>query len=139
MNNVTPTRTAVLVVAAFVLGALGGRWARPRPAPSAGEVPYEVARRLCARGLCLRVVSDSAGGQGAGAYLTRTDQAWSELVCLPWSAAAAERWRGTVFCKELPSWMGLPERDPQRLRRYGGLFFYGDPDLLRQVAEVLRR
>jgi hypothetical protein len=33
----------------------------------------------------------------------------------------------------------LLDRDPQRLLRDGGFIFYGDPELLRQVDEVLRR
>jgi hypothetical protein len=136
MKNVTTTRTAVLVVAAFVLGSLGGRWARTAPPPGGG--PYEVARRLCARGLCLRVVPAAAKSPSPGAYLTSTDQTWLELTCLPISAAAAARWRGTVLCTEDFPGADLTERDPQRLLRHGGLVFYGDPDLLRQVAEVLR-
>jgi hypothetical protein len=72
------------------------------------------------------------------AYLTSTDQTWDELVALPWSAAAAVRWRGTVLCTEDFRGTGLVERDPQRPLRHGSLVFYGDPELLRQVAEVLR-
>jgi hypothetical protein len=74
-----------------------------------------------------------------GAYLTTTDQTRDQLVGLPWSAAAAARWQGTVLCKEEPPGVNLLDRDPQRLLRHGGLIFYGDPELLRQVAEVLRR
>jgi hypothetical protein len=85
------------------------------------------------------VVPASAGGPFPGAYLTTTDQTRDELVVLPWSAAAAARWRGTVFCKDGAPGVDLLDRDPQRLLRHGGLILYGDPDLLRQVAEVLRR
>jgi hypothetical protein len=35
--------------------------------------------------------------------------------------------------------MDYMERDPKRLLRDGNLVYYGDPELLRQVAEVLRR
>jgi hypothetical protein len=97
-----------------------------------------VAGRLCDRGLCLRVVPVSAAGPFRGAYLTTTDQTWDELVVLPLSAKAAARWRGTVLCmKEFPQ-AYLEEPDRQHLLRHAGLVFYGDPDLLRQVAEVLR-
>jgi hypothetical protein len=133
----TTAQATVLVAAGFVLGSLGGRSART--APPAGGGAYEVARRLCVRGLCLRVVPAAAENVYAGAYLTSTDRTWGELVCLPFSAAAAARWRGTVLCKEEPPGMDCMERDPQRLLRHGNLFFYGDPELLRQVAEVLRR
>jgi hypothetical protein len=98
-----------------------------------------VARRLCACRLCLRVVPASPGGLFPGAYLTSTDQTRDELVDLPWSAEAAARWRGTVLCKEQAPGVDLLDRDPQRLLRHGGFVFYGDPELLRQIAEVLRR
>jgi hypothetical protein len=64
MNHRTTVQAAVLVTAAFVLGSLGGRWARTAP-PAAGG-PYEAARRLCARGLCLRVVPASAASPFRG-------------------------------------------------------------------------
>jgi hypothetical protein len=73
------------------------------------------------------------------AYLTSTDQTWDALVALRWSDAETARWRGTVLCTEDFPGAGLVERDPQHLLRHGGLVFYGDPELLRQVAEVLRR
>ena len=137
MKNRTTFQSAVLVTGAFVLGScLGGRWARTA-SPTCGD-PYEVARRLCDRGLCLRVVPVSAAGPFRGAYLTTTDQTWDELVVLPWAAKAAARWRGTVLCmKEFPQ-AYLAEPDRQHLLRHAELLFYGDPDLLRQVAEVLR-
>jgi hypothetical protein len=105
MKNVPTARAAVLVAAAFVLGSFGGRWARTA-SPTCGG-PYEVARRLCARGLCLRVVPVSAAGPFRGAYLTTTDQTWDELVVLPWAAKAAARWRGTVLCMK-----DSPQADP---------------------------
>jgi hypothetical protein len=71
--------------------------------------------------------------------LTTTDQTRDQLVGLPWSAEAAARWQGTVLCKEEAPGMDLLERDPQRLLWHGGFVFYGDPALLRQIAEVLRR
>jgi hypothetical protein len=137
MKNGTTAPAAVLVIAAFMLGTLGGRWARP--APPTGRGPYEVARRLCARGLCLRVVPASPGGLFPGVYLTTTHQTRDQLVGLPWSIDVAARWRGTVLCKEEAPGVELLERDPQRLLRHGGFVFYGDPELLRQIAEVLRR
>jgi hypothetical protein len=84
-------------------------------------------------------VPASPGGLFPGAYLTSTDQTRDELASLTWSAGAAERWRGTVFCKEEAPGVPLLERDPQRLLRDGGFIFYGDPELLRRIAEVLRR
>ena len=64
MKNRTTFHSAVLVAAAFVLGSFGGRWARTA-APTCGD-PYEVARRLCDRGLCRRVVPVSAAGPFRG-------------------------------------------------------------------------
>ncbi len=137
MRNRPTIQAVVLVAAAFVLGTLGGRWTRT--ALPAGNGPYEVARRLCALGLCLRVVPASPGGLFPGAYLTTTDQTRDQLVGLPWSAEATARWRGTVVCKEEAPGVDLLDRDPQRLLRDGRLVFYGDPELLRQIAAVLRR
>jgi hypothetical protein len=137
MNNRTTLYAAALVTAAFALGFLMGRWGRTTPPPRVGA--YEVARRLCARGLCLRVVPASAGDHEAAAFLTRTDRTWYELSCLPRSAAAGDRWQGTVLCWEVPPKVDLAERDPQRLLRCGNFIFYGDPELLRQVAMVLHR
>jgi hypothetical protein len=54
------------------------------------------------------------------------------------SAKAAARWRGTVLCMKNSPQAYLEEPDRQHLLRHAGLLFYGDPDLLRQVAEVLR-
>jgi hypothetical protein len=97
-----------------------------------------VVERLCARGVCLRAVQPVADGLFATVYLTTTNKTWDELACLPWSPAAAPRWRGTVFCKQIPPGCEVVERDPEHLLMIRDLMFYGDPELLRKVAEGLR-
>jgi hypothetical protein len=124
------------VSVAFLAGALAGHSLHPRP--PARPSPYAVAERLRACGICLRVVPPATGEVYLGAYLTTTDKARAELASLPWSPGAAPRWRGTVFCRQAVPGCDLLERDPERLLVIGGLTFYGDPELLRQIAEGLR-
>jgi hypothetical protein len=129
-------RTLLALSAAFVAGALVGYSLHPRQPPV--HSPYAVPARLCAKGVCVRVVHPPAERLVPEFYLTTTAKTWDELVSLPWSPAAADRWRGTVFCRQAPPECELLDRDRAHLLRVGDLAFYGDPDLLRQIAETLR-
>jgi hypothetical protein len=130
-------RPALLAVsAAFAAGAFAGNSLHPRP--PAVRSPYEVAGRLHARGVAVRVVHPPAPRLFPEVYLTTTARTWDELQFLPWLAAAAARWRGTVFCRRVPPGCQILDEDPEHVLLTEDLACYGDPDLLRQVADSLR-
>jgi hypothetical protein len=131
------TRNTLLALcAAFLTGALAGH--SLRTPPPAVRVPNQVVEQLCARVVGLRAVQPAAEGLLSSVYLTTTNKTWDELACLPWSPAAAPRWRGTIVCKRVPPGCELVDRDPEHLLTIANLVIYGDPELLRKIAEVLR-
>jgi hypothetical protein len=125
---------------AFGLGALVGHGLRPRePLP---RTPQEAAVRLAERGLRFQLVSLPCQGDPSThsqrAFLTTTDKTAAELLPLPWSPAASYEWQGTVFCERVVPRDGPAYGDPAHQRRVGDLLFYGDPNLLCEVTQLLR-
>src|SRR5262249_10337980 len=132
----TVPRTAALVAAAFLLSAPAGHCLRREPPP---RTPHHVAAPLQERGLPVRFLSPPPVGPGVPspvAYLTGTEQSLEEIQALPFGRWA--RWQGTVYCgrEEGPDYPTPPVAfgDQRHHLRRGQLVFYGDPELLRQIA-----
>jgi hypothetical protein len=109
----------------------------------------EMIARLRQAGLEFRVVAtreDAATAPNVfpttdnNVFLTTTDQGWTELNLLPKLPDHIERWRGTLYVESL-----RPDQDWSiRTQLWGDYYlvvgrflFFGDPELLARVHEVL--
>jgi hypothetical protein len=128
---------ALLVAGAslFSLGALVGpsRWQRPPPIRTA----FDVAFRLNRLDRPLRVLHPAREGLSLGLYFTRTAKGLEDLMRLPRGDCEDPRWEGTVYCTADVAHVEALDRDARRLPAAPGLLFYGDHDLIRQIAEAL--
>ncbi len=140
----TAPRPSFLVFAA----ALAAPWRRPADVPGEARrvsmdgwgVP-ELVRHLEARGLGLRAVPTGAGGSlSRNTFLTVPGKRPTDLTGLMKTPAQIDRWEGVVYYEHSPR-----ADDVQRYdrwgdchRRIGPFWFFGDPELLAGIQEVLR-
>jgi hypothetical protein len=120
---------ALLVAGAslFSLGALVGRYGCERPPPF--RTAFDVAFQLNRLDRPFRVFHPAREGLSLGLYFTRTTKGLEDLMRLP---------RGTVYCTAEVAGVKTLDRGARRLPAAPDLLFYGDHDLIRQIAEVLR-
>jgi hypothetical protein len=138
---------ALPVVTAALLGTWAYREARTAPRTGgarAGEdmAITELVERLRAGGLTLRVVgADKAGADKNNAFLTTSKKTWEQLVGLPKSREAIDRWEGVVSCERM---FLRGTRDIQMqiwgdcCLQVGSYLFFGDRDLLARIRACLR-
>jgi hypothetical protein len=131
MSN--PRLAVLALVLTFCLGALLGYFLR-REEPPLPQGPYELAERLRDKGFVFQAVRASKDGDLPELYLTNTGKTWDELVALPRSPQAAERWKRTVHVnKAVEGGMHPPEET-----RLGNLCLYGDPELVAGIVRAFR-
>jgi hypothetical protein len=130
-----PAALLVAGVSLFSLGALVGQYRGQRPPPF--RTAFDVALRLTRLDPPLRVLHPAREGLSPGLYFTRTAKGLEDLMRLPRGGCQDPRWEGTVYCTAEVAGEAL-DRDARRLPVAPGLLFYGDHDLIRQIAEVLR-
>jgi hypothetical protein len=133
------------MVAALLLTAWSCREIPTAPRSPAGEfagvgIP-DLVERLSAGGLDLRVVgADRAGAGKNNAFLTTSNESWEQLVSLPKSREAIDRWEGIVYCERL---FRLGTRDLQMqlwgdcCLQVGPFLFFGDRNLLARIGACL--
>jgi hypothetical protein len=112
----------------------------PRRAPAPADWrPPDLAEHLRARGLALRVVPPMKGGPvDVAAFLTETAHTWEQLNQLHRAYSHRHRWAGTVQCVRGQADEFDCALSPDRCLVAGPFFLFGDPDLLRRIAEALR-
>jgi hypothetical protein len=123
-------------------------WCRGRPNLAATAAPAEVPadwdmadllRRLGP--LDLQVLPTNCRGPlEDGVYLTVAGKGWEDVSRLSKLRGPMHAWRGTVQVLRANRPPDVEPFDPSRRCwfRAGRFFFYGDPDLLDRVEEVLR-
>ena len=132
---------ALLAFAALAV-AVGQRVGPPLPDAPADDwnIPQLLAY-LNEAGLDLRLVAtQKEGGLCSSAFLTITDKAWIDLNRLPKDPKQIERWRGALYCEQGPggdAWSDLRRQWGDCCLILGPFLFFGDPDLLARVRDVL--
>jgi hypothetical protein len=132
---------ALLVIAALAI-AVGQRVGPSMPDASAddGNIPRLLAY-LNESGLGLRMIATrKEGGLYPSAFLTTTDKEWTDLNHLPKDPTQINRWRGTLYCEQGPggdAWSDLARQWGDCCLISGSFLFFGDPELLACVRDVL--
>jgi hypothetical protein len=112
--------------------------APPEPLP---RTLTELTQRLHRAGLDLHVVQITDITPEEGLYLCERPQEREQLQWLRRAAEYGERWQGVVFCEFSRRLGEIPDAEVERWGEYGmriGPFlFFGDPVLLRRIAQVL--
>jgi hypothetical protein len=117
----------------------GGKPARPDMRD--WDVP-RLVDHLHDNGVDLHMTSPYKGKPVADvAYLSESERPWEELIYLPASPEAVDKWRGVVYCEKVasPAW-----RD-QRIAQWGDacldappFLFFGDRQLLGRIGGALQ-
>ena len=128
---------ALLVAGAslFSLGALVGRYGCQRPPPF--RTAFDVAFQLNRLDRPFRVFHPAREGLSLGLYFTRTTKGLEDLMRLPRGDCEDPRGEGTVYCTAEVAGVKTLDRGARRLPAAPDLLFYGDHDLIRQIAEAL--
>jgi hypothetical protein len=124
------------VLFGYALGSAGRKQAR-RP-----ETVAAALARLEEKGLKFHIVTASTeGAPTAGAYLCDRPRRRSEMHVLPRLPAQGERWQGVLLLEPLREGAPLSESDilawGAHGARVGRLLLFGDPALVRLVADAL--
>jgi hypothetical protein len=135
-------QTLVLLTLAFACG-VGSSHLLLRPkAQARTETPGDFAASLAERDLTLDLVPDRHDGLlFPGAYLCLPDcpmKDREQLKWLPKHSRAIDRWRHTGIVHVVRDLDGLQTSD-ENWHKWGHLWGFGDPELLRQIDEALAK
>jgi hypothetical protein len=92
----------------------------------------------------LRVVPMLHDGSSleAGFHLSTDARSWEQLSSLNRSDQDADKWQGVVYCEYEREKLSNPEWEIQtwgeHAMRIEPFLFFGDPDLLRRIDQILR-
>jgi hypothetical protein len=145
-----PASRSFLCLAVLFLGGIGTLAAlsgsRNKSSLPADLDHWDLPRllhHLDGQGLGLREVPVSeAGPFGLNIFLTKTDKSWEQLNDLTKVRERVDQWRGTVYCERVSNLECYAEQIPLWGDCYlvaGRFVFFGDPELLAQIRDALRR
>jgi hypothetical protein len=134
-----PLALPAIAALAVVVGERAGPTTPERLADD-WDIPRLVAH-LNEAGLRLRMVATRKEGDlYPSAFLTTTDKEWIDFNRLSKDPRLIDRWRGSLYCERGPggdAWSDLARQWGHLCLISGPFLFFGDPELLARVREIL--